>query len=121
MRFLIALLIIAAVTLGLLYTFGGGKLGLVTITPAQMWNAQGENTYAYLNGGGGVQVSGECKARSGSAILRLTDPDGLQVGGQECPKGTWSINMNGKGKIGSYRLSIAYLDYTGSLNIKVDR
>ncbi len=121
MRFLIALLLILAAVVGLTYTFGGIKLGLVTITPTRLWNAQGENSYAYLNGGAGVQVTGECKSKSGLAILRLTDPDGLQVAGQQCPKGAWSINMAGKGKIGSYRLSIAYLDYTGSLDLNVAR
>jgi hypothetical protein len=121
MRFLTALLILLAVTLGLLYTFGGVKFGLVTITPARMWNAQGVNTYAYLNSGSGIQVSGGCVVSSGSAILRLTDPDGLQVAGQECPKGKWSINMGGKGKLGSYQLNIAYLNYTGTLDVKVAR
>lgn len=121
MRFLIALLLIVAAVLGLTYTFGGIKFGLVTLTPTRMWNAQGESNYAYLNGGSGVQVTGECKSKSGFAILRLTDPDGLQVAGQQCPKGTWSINMAGKGKIGSYHLNIAYLDYTGSLDLSVAR
>ena len=121
MRFLIALLLILAVALGLTYTFGGIKLGLVTLTPARLWNAQGENSFAYLNGGSGVQVTGQCDAKSGLAILRLLDPDGLQVGGQQCPKGTWSINMSGRGKIGSYRLSVAYLDYTGTLDLHVAR
>ncbi len=121
MKYLIALLLILAVALGLTYHFGGVKLGLVTLTPARMWNAQGENTYAYLDGGSGVQVTGECEAKSGLAILRLIDPDGLQVGGQQCPKGTWTIGMTGKGKTGSYRLTIAYLNYTGSFNLKVNR
>ncbi|WP_424949284.1 hypothetical protein [Deinococcus sp.] len=121
MRFLIALLLLLAVTLGLTYTFGGIKLGIVTVNPTRMWNVQGESTYSYLNSGNGVLVSGTCTATSGSAILRLTDPDGLQVGGQQCLKGTWTIEMSNKAKFGPYRLTIDYLRYTGTLDLDITR
>ena len=121
MKFLIALLLILAVALGLTYTYGGIKLGIVMVTPTRMWNAQGETTYSYRNIGNGVQISGQCEASRGLVILRLTDPDGLQVGGQQCPKGTWAIGMSNKAKFGTYHMTIDYLNYTGVLDLSVTR
>ena len=123
MRFLMVVLAILAVGLGLIYRFGGVKLGILTVTQVRMWNAQGEVRYSYLNGDNvqGVQVKGNCTSKSGNVILRLTDPDGLQVGGLQCPKGTWTIDMASKSKFGTYRLNVEYLNYTGTLNIKVLR
>ena len=80
-----------------------------------------ETTYSYLNIGNGVQISGQCEASRGLVILRLTDPDGLQVGGQQCPKGTWAIGMSNKAKFGTYHMTIDYLNYTGILDLSVTR
>jgi hypothetical protein len=122
MKIFLAVLVVIAVGIGLAYNFGGIKLGLVTITPARMWNAQGQVSFAYLNGNSGVVVTGDCEAKSGNATLRLLDPDGLQVGGQVCPKGKWLINgLTGNGKFGTYKLTVDYQHYTGSMNIKVAR
>lgn len=123
MRFLILLMLLLAAVIGLAYEYGGIKLGLVTITPTRMFNAQGTSSFSYLNGSNvnGVQVVGICRARSGNVVLRLTDPDGLQVGGQQCPKGEWAINMSNKAKLGQYKLNIEYQHYTGTLDLNVIR
>jgi len=121
MRFLVALLLLLATTIGLIYHYGGIKLGLVTVNNTRMWNVTGETSYSYLNGSAGVDVEGECTSRSGTVILRLISPEGEQVGGQQCPKGHWRIRMADKDKIGVYQLKITYLDYFGTLDIKVQR
>ena len=123
MRFLIAVLVLLAVGLGLIYNYGGIKFGILTVTPVRMWNAQGEVSYSYLNSDNvsGLQVKGGCTSSSGNVVLRLTDPDGLQVGGIQCPKGTWTIDMASKSKFGTYHMTVDYLHYTGTLELKVMR
>ena len=123
MRFLIAVLVLLAVGLGLIYNYGGIKFGILTVTPVRMWNAQGEATYTYRisDNLSGVQVKGGCTSSRGNVILRLTDPDGLQVGGLQCPKGTWTIDMSSKSKFGTHHLTVDYLHYTGTLELKVVR
>lgn len=116
MRFLL-LALVAAVAL-LYFTFGL-RLGYVTLTPTHLLNAQGQNSYAYslFEDGKSVGVRGTCTVSSGRATLRLVDPSGTQVAGQECPPGRWSVSLVGSGHPGVYRLYVEFNHYTGTLDL----
>ena len=116
--FLLGLLLLV---LGLTYHYGGIRLGMVTVTPTRMWNSNGSASYAYLNSGSGVLVTGICSATSGVAVFRLLAQDGSQVAGQQCPKGDWRIDLEGKGSLATYRLSIDYTHFTGIVDLSVQR
>lgn len=121
MRFLMGLLL--AAVLGVGYSQGGLRLGIVTLTPTRMWNAQGEAEYTYFNAGvapgGVVHVSGTCGVFSGSATLRLNGPDGRQVAGQVCGRGLWSVDLRGTPELGNYRLGVEYQHFSGQLSLSV--
>ncbi|ULH16233.1 hypothetical protein MF271_06390 [Deinococcus sp. KNUC1210] len=115
------LLGLLALVLGLTYHFGGIRLGLVTLTPTRMWNANGATSYGFLNTGNGVTVTGVCSATSGVAVFRLYSQDGTQVAGQQCPKGDWTINLEGQTPFITYRLVTEYRNYNGIVDISVRR
>ncbi|WP_425147634.1 hypothetical protein [Deinococcus sp.] len=117
----VLLLLLAAALLVVAYNYGGIKLGIVTVTPTQMWNVTGEGSYSYLNIGNGVTVQGTCQASSGVAVLRLYSNDGLQIAGQQCSKGDWSIQLATKGALLPYRLSTEYRHFSGNIDINVVR
>ncbi|GAA5514841.1 hypothetical protein Dcar01_03602 [Deinococcus carri] len=116
------LLALAAAVL-LLYVTFGLRLGYVTLTPTQLLNAQGQNRYTFqlYEDGKSVGVTGTCTARSGHATLRLLAPDGTQIAGQSCPRGTWSLNLRGSGQPGLYRLLVDFDHYTGTMNLTETR
>ena len=120
-RLTVLLLLLALVLLAFAYRYGGIKLGILTLMPTRMWNVEGQSAYSYLNTGGGVVVSGSCSTSSGLAVLRLLTLDGTQVAGQQCPKGDWLINLEGKGTATTFRLTVDYTAYTGTLDVKVAR
>ena len=120
MRFLFVAL---AVAVALLYFTVGLRFGYVTLTPTHLLNAQGENKYAFelYEADKNVGVRGTCSVRSGKAVVRLLDPSGTQVAGQTCPKGEWSLNLLGGGKLGVYRLTVEFDRYSGTLDLKEAR
>jgi len=114
---LLMLALVAAVTL--LYFTLGLRLGYVTLTPTHLVNAQGQNRYSFqlYEDGQHVGVRGTCAVRSGQTTLRLLDPVGTQVAGQECPPGRWSVSLVGSGYPGVYRLYVDFNHYTGTLDL----
>lgn len=120
MRILL-LALVAAVAL--LYFTLGLRFGYVTLTPTQLLNAQGQNSYTFelYDEGKSVGVTGTCAVRGGQATLRLLDPSGTQVAGQSCPKGQWSLRLLGGGQPGRYRLLVNFDHYSGTLELRETR
>ncbi|MFC4455704.1 hypothetical protein [Deinococcus sonorensis] len=118
MRIVIAILLV--VLAATLYFTGGIRLGMVTVMPTWLVNAQGASEYSYRMAGDSVpvQVKGTCNGKSGRIVLRLRDPAGNQVGGQECVRGDWAINLQGHNDPGSYRLTLEYDHFTGRVDVR---
>lgn len=117
MRLLVLVLILA---LAAVYFTIGLRFGYVTLTPTYMWNATGQNSYAFrtLEADQSVGVKGSCQVRSGQAIVRLYDPKGGQVAGQSCQKGKWALNITGTGAAGNYRLVVDLNKFSGVLDLE---
>lgn len=109
--------------LAVLYFTVGLRFGYVTLTETHLFNASGTNTYVFrtLEDRQQVGVVGSCRVSSGRATLRLYSPAGVQIAGQVCQKGNWSLNVMGGGKTGTYRLEVDFEKYTGSINLKETR
>lgn len=118
---LLLLVVLAALTA--LYFTVGLRFGYVTLTETQFLNANGTSSYIFntFEERQQVGVAGSCRVRSGSATIRLFNPDGRQVASQVCQKGTWALSLMGTGKVGNYRLTVDYASYNGSLNLKEQR
>lgn len=116
-------LLVLVLALGALGYFFGLRFGYLSLTPAWMYNAQGLNTYSYrtYDDRGQVVLSGSCMTMSGQATLRLFSPSGQFVKGQACSKGKFSLNLNGGGEPGYYRLAVELNHFTGRLEVNEGR
>ena len=43
------------------------------------------------------------------------------MAGQQCPKGDWQIDLEGKTAFTTYRLLVEYKNYTGIVDLSVKR
>ena len=120
MRWALLTLILAIATLAY---FFGLRFGYLTLTPTWMYNAQGENSYAYrvYSTDGQIILTGTCDTKAGQATFRLFAPNGRYLGGQTCPKGQYNVRLKGGGEIGDYRLAVQLDRYTGKLELNEQR
>ncbi len=120
MRLLVVVLLLA---LAALYLTFGLRVGYVTLTPTYMFNATGENRYAFrvYDQNQQIGVRGSCKVSSGKATFRLRDPKGTQIAGQVCPQGQWGLNVLGTGDAGNYELTIDLEKFSGTIDVKEAR
>jgi hypothetical protein len=123
--FLKLLLVIGLVVCGwyVAYTNGGVRIGMVALTTVHLWNADGTNSYGFPRTLDGIHVHGTCTGVHGTATITLRNPDGKQIAGQECPKGTWTLDMAGKvtgTTTETYTMDIEYAHFTGTLDVNVD-
>ncbi len=113
MKVVMALLVIL---LGALYYIKGYRIGLIPTTPMYAFNAQGTTSYPFrLYGEGQLSIRGSCEVSSGSAVLNFTSSDGTPLGGAQCDKGKWSINMATRGSAGFYKVNVVFNHFTGKL------
>lgn len=117
MRFMI---IVLALIVGGLYFTVGVRLGMVTIMPTHMFNAQGLANYTLriVQEDKTTGVRGTCEVKNGSAVLRLYNTQGVEVGSNSCSqKGKFSVALLTKGAPGNYELRIDYKKFTGKMDI----
>lgn len=116
MRYFLPILLVLAAAW---YFTTGVRLGMVTFTPTQMFNANGESTYNIraFEDYHQVGMTGSCDVKSGEADIRLYAPGGSQVAGQACQKGKWSINISGRGSTGFYRVVVNYHSFSGRIEL----
>lgn len=120
----IILLIALAIVAGLYFTIGL-RFGSVMLSKTHLFNANGHNEYAFrtVQDRQTLTIQGLCTVKSGSATLRLYDPQGRQVGAQVCQPqpGTpneWAMQIAGKGFIGDWKVTVDFSKFTGTLDLK---
>ncbi|MFC6590887.1 hypothetical protein ACFP81_01780 [Deinococcus lacus] len=120
----VTLAFLALIIAGLYFTVGV-RLGMVTLMPVQMFNAEGISNYKFSvpDSKGRVGVKGTCSVSSGKATLVLLDPKGHPLGGAECIRSAqpWAINLMGGGQTGNYTLQINYQKFSGKIDLKEQR
>lgn len=121
MRYIILVLLIA---LAALYFTTGIRLGIVTGGGSvQMFNANGVANYPMRTADTLQQIGmvGSCEVTKGTATLRLLNSDGVQLAGQTCSRGKWSVNLMTGGEIGGYTVQVNYKNFTGKMNLQEAR
>lgn len=118
MRYILGLVLMLVVVL---YLTIGLRVGYITLSPTYLFNASGTNTYPMntVENDQKVGVTGTCNTKSGEAVIRLFNAEGVQITGQTCTKGKFSLNViGGSGPPQLYKLEVVMKKYTGTLTLE---